>query len=165
MELKPIGRDAIPGALAKADRYRLLNDGVGAESICLDVLAVEPENQQALVALVLSITDQFHEGAGDLVLRARELLPRLDGEYERHYYAGIIAERRAKTKLAHGTMGAEEIAEGWLEEAMQHYEQAERHRPSDNDACILRWNTCARLLAQHQHSRTDVQGYAPALED
>jgi hypothetical protein len=165
MDMKPIGRDAIPAALAKADRYRLLNEAEGAESICLDVLAVDPDNQQALVALLLSITDQFAEGRTDRVTRARELLPRITGDYERHYYSGIIAERRAKAKLHSGAMGAGEVAAEWLREAMQHYEQAERLRPPDNDACILRWNTCARLLLEHEKDSADAQDYAPALED
>jgi hypothetical protein len=36
-ELKRISREAIPAALAKAERYRLINDPSSAESICLDI--------------------------------------------------------------------------------------------------------------------------------
>ncbi len=61
-ELKPISRDGIPEALSKAERYRLLNEPWQAESICHDVLAVEPEHQQAVVMLLLSLTDQFGKG-------------------------------------------------------------------------------------------------------
>lgn len=46
-ELKPLSKKAIPRAIEKADRYRLLNEPSDAESICLDVLAVDPENQRA----------------------------------------------------------------------------------------------------------------------
>ena len=56
-DFKPISPEAIPLALEKAERYRLLNDPAQAESICLDVLAVEPENQQALVMLLLALSD------------------------------------------------------------------------------------------------------------
>ena len=42
---KPISKDVIPSALAKAERYRLLNEPGEAESICLDVLQIEPDNQ------------------------------------------------------------------------------------------------------------------------
>jgi hypothetical protein len=38
---KPITRAAIPAAVEKAERYRLLNEPDGAESICLDVLALD----------------------------------------------------------------------------------------------------------------------------
>ena len=43
--LKPISPEAIPEALQKAERYRLLNEPAQAESLCQDVLAVEPNNQ------------------------------------------------------------------------------------------------------------------------
>ena len=58
-ELKPISRDAIPEALAKVERYRLLNEPWQAESICRDVLAIDPANQTAIILLVLSPADQF----------------------------------------------------------------------------------------------------------
>ena len=78
-ELKPLSTDAIPAALEKAQRYRLLNEAPEAESICLDVLACDPGNQDALVTLILSITDQFREdGLSQHVARAQELLPGLD---------------------------------------------------------------------------------------
>ena len=51
-ELKPLSTEAIPAALEKAERYRLLNEPGEAESICLDVLKADPENQQALITLV-----------------------------------------------------------------------------------------------------------------
>ncbi len=84
MQLKPISRDAIPAALQKAERYRLLNDSSAAESICLDVLQLEPDHQAALVMLLLSISDQF-DSDPEGVRRARAVLPRLKDEYKRHY--------------------------------------------------------------------------------
>src|SRR5262245_34062698 len=101
-ELKPLSKEALPRALEKAERYRLLNEAAEAESICQDVLAVEPGNQRALVTLLLARTDRFAEGHGSLE-PAREALSRLDGAYERAYYAGIICERRANAHLTHGT--------------------------------------------------------------
>ena len=38
----PSSKDAVPAALAKAERYRLLNEPGEAESICLDVLQIDP---------------------------------------------------------------------------------------------------------------------------
>ncbi len=62
-ELKSISVQSIPEALAKVERYRLLNEPVLAESICLDVLAIVPDHQQALISLLLARTDQFHSNA------------------------------------------------------------------------------------------------------
>src|SRR5438046_7517010 len=93
-EFKPISRDAVPAALEKAERYRLLNEPAQAESACRDVLAVDPENQRALVMLLLALTDQFSIGSSECFDEAQALVPKLQGEYERLYYSGIIWERR-----------------------------------------------------------------------
>src|SRR5688572_26035493 len=96
-DLKPLSRDAVPAALAKAERYRLLNEPGEAESICLDILQVEPGNEDAKVMLLLALTDQFlHDSSSRAVSRAGELAAGLSDEYERAYYAGIIRERVAK---------------------------------------------------------------------
>ncbi|HTG35940.1 MAG TPA: hypothetical protein VLB76_23685, partial [Thermoanaerobaculia bacterium] len=92
-ELKSITREAVPAALEKAHRYRLLNEPEQAVSICEDVLRVEPEDQEALTTLVLALTDLFHGIRPASPAQARALLSRLNGEYDRHYYAGLIAER------------------------------------------------------------------------
>ncbi len=152
-EPKPISREGVPMALRKAERYRVINDPSSAESICLDVLTVDPNNQQALVTLLLAMTDQFAEAPVQGVRRAREVLPRLDDEYKRAYYAGIICERCAKAELRSGALKSGEMAYHWLREAMDWYEKAEAQRPTGNDEAILRWNTCARLLARHDHLR------------
>jgi hypothetical protein len=166
MDLKPITRDGVPAALQKAERYRLLNDSSAAESICLDILQVDPENQAALVTLLLSISDQFAEELGDSVHRAREVLPRLKDDYKRAYYAGIICERRAKAHLHRSALGAADVAIEWFHEAMTWYERAEALRPAGNDESILRWNTCVRMLGRHEPSgRSGPRDYEPALED
>jgi hypothetical protein len=154
---KPITKDGIPAALQKAERYRVINDPTSAESICLDVLAVSPENQQALVTLLLAITDQFGEAPTEGVRRAREVLPRLQDEYKRTYYAGIICERCAKAQLRSGAPKSGEMAYHWLREAMSWYEKAESQRPPGNDEAILRWNTCGRLLARNPHLRPGAE--------
>jgi hypothetical protein len=163
MNLKPISREGIPAALHKAERYRLLNDSSAAESICLDILAVDAEDQQALVMLLLSITDQLPEDTGDAVKRAREVLPRLKDDYKRAYYAGIISERKAKAQLKRGGLGADSVAHDWFRDAMRWYEKAEVLRPSGNDEAILRWNTCARLLQRHEPSQPTREEFEPAL--
>ena len=99
LPLKPLSRGAIPAALAKAERYRLLNEPQEAESICLDVVEVEPDNQLALTLLLLALTDQFDEGGAQLAERAQRVLERLQSEYERAYYGALMSERRAKAHL------------------------------------------------------------------
>jgi len=149
-ELKALSKEAVPAALVKAERYRLLNEPAEAESICLDVLAVDPDNQQALVTLVLALTDQFADrGVTGAVGQARDMLPRLHSDYDRAYYAGIICERRAKVHLSESRPDSRTAAYGWLREAMSHYEAAEAVRPPGNDDAILRWNTCARTLLKN----------------
>jgi hypothetical protein len=160
--LKPMSREAIPAALAKAERYRLLNEPGDAESICLDVLQVEPENQDAMVMLLLALTDQFHvEASAKLVARAGELAARLADEYERAYYSGIVRERRAKAVLHGGRYGAEAMAVEWLREAMTEYERAEAVRPVQNDDALLRWNACARLLMELPETPADLNEPEP----
>jgi len=149
-ELKPLSPGAIPAALEKATRYRLLNEPGEAESICLDVLRTDPENQQALVILLLALTDRFDKGYGVSDTQAQDLLPRLRGEYERAYYAGIIGERKAKSHLHHGGPGAGFNAFELFREAMSWFEKAEKLRPAGNDDALLRWNTCARILARNK---------------
>ena len=164
MQLKPITHEAIPAALQKAERYRLLNDSSAAESICLDILEIDPTNQQALISLLLSITDQFSDEVADGVRRARELLPRLSSQYQRDYYAGIICERRARAQLHRGALGSSEVASEWFHEAMHWYETAEKTRPAGDDEAILRWNTCVRMLGKHERAHV-AHEYEPALED
>jgi hypothetical protein len=149
VELKPLSREAVPRALEKAERYRLLNEPLEAESICLDVLQADPDNQRALVTLVLALTDQFDEAFGEADLRLRETLPRLRDDYERAYYAGIACERRAKAELRKAGPGSGYAAYGSLQDAMRWFEQAEAIRPPGNDDARLRWNACARILDRH----------------
>ena len=148
-DLKPLSPGSVESALRKAVRYRLLNEPFEAESICRDVLEVEPENQDALTTLILSLTDQFTSECGARVSDATELLPRLHGEYRQEYYAGIICERRGEAYLRKLRAGVGPIAYDWLRKAMAHYERAEPVRPEANDDAILRWNTCARMIMKH----------------
>lgn len=144
--LKPLSREAIPAALEKAHRYRLLNEPLEAESICRDILEADPGNQDATTTLLLALTDQFDERPNPCLEQAREVLAKIRDEYSRTYHAGIVCERRAKVYLKRGGAHAGHNAYGWLKEAMEHYEKAAGIRPAGNDDAILRWNTCARIL-------------------
>ena len=145
-ELKPLSKEAIPAALDKAMRYRLLDEPGEAESICHDVLRIEPENQHALVILLLALTDRFGKGYAVGITQAQEVLPRLRDPYERAYYAGLVSERRAKAQLRQSGPGSGHAAYQLLREAMARYEKAEAIRPAGNDDALLRWNACARMI-------------------
>jgi hypothetical protein len=149
-DLKSLHKDAIPAALEKAERYRLLNEPGEAESICLDILHVDPQNQQAIVTLLLALTDRFTKGYGVSDTQIKELLGRIRDEYERAYYSGIFAERRAKAKLAQHTPGCRFQAYDLFREAMDWFEKAEATRPTGNDDALLRWNTCARIIERNK---------------
>jgi hypothetical protein len=151
-KLKSLSPGAVESALAKAERYRLLNEPGEAESICLDVLGIVPDHQAARITLLLALTDQFAEVTG-AHQHARALLPGLRHEYDRAYYGGIIAERRAKAQLARGGPGASVGVYEWLTEAMACYERAEAVRPPGNDDALLRWNACARFIERHPQLR------------
>ncbi len=155
VELKPISPEAIPSALEKVERYRLLNEPQDAESICRDVLRRDPENQAALVLLVLTLTDQFGENLQVAVNHAQELLPRIQDDYQRRYYGGVICERWATAQLDQGTPG--HVVYDWFSQALNLYEQAEAISSPGNDEPILRWNTCARIMKRNQQIKPKPQ--------
>jgi hypothetical protein len=143
--LKPISIASIPRALEKAERYRLLNEPEQAESICLDILDAEHNNQRALVTLVLALTDQFATvGASLSAHRAGDYLARLTDEYQRNYYGGIIRERQARAYLRGGMTRAS--AYDAFREAMEWFEKAAAIRPDGDDEALLRWNACVRTI-------------------
>ena len=161
-QLMQLAKAAVPAALEKALRYRLLNEPREAESICLDVLEIDPQNQSALITLLLARTDLIDVQQAAARERAEAVLPRLEGAYEQAYYEGLIVERWAKSQLGKGL--SVHAAAGWLRKAMRCYERArELSRDEDPDP-VLRWNTCARMLMEDAasepeppHLRHDVQ--------
>jgi hypothetical protein len=164
-ELKVISAEAIAVALAKAERYRLLNEPAQAESICQDILQIDSNNQQALVTLVLALTDQMETNA--TAQQAQKWLSRLTGEYERNYYAGIIAERLGRAYIRQQRPGFGFQAYECFREAMAYFETAETlQRPPDNDDAILRWNACARTLNNHPELRPrPEEAYEPIISE
>jgi hypothetical protein len=145
-ELKSLHKDAIAAALEKANRYRLLNEPGAAESICLDILQSEPDNQEALVMLVLAMSDRFGKDYSVGDTKIQNYISEIKDEYKRTYYNGIIYERRAKALLSKGASGYESNIYELLIQAMTWFEKAEAISPGGNDEAILRWNGCARIL-------------------
>jgi hypothetical protein len=149
-ELKSLHKEAVPAALEKAKHYRLLNEPGAAESICLDILQIEPDNQTALITLVLAMSDRFGKDYAISDSRIQDYLSQIHDDYERTYYTGIIYERRAKTALSRGTPGSEFTAYDLFRQAMNWFEKAEAVRPDGNDDVILRWNGCARIIMRNK---------------
>ena len=149
-DLKSISVESIPEALAKVERYRLLNEPTLAESICLDILGIVPDHQQALISLLLARTDQFQSQLP--ASAAQEVLARIKGDYEHEYYGGIIWERVGHTQIRQRA-GRGASAYYSLREAMAHYERAMDFASAGNDDAILRWNTCARVIMQNSEVR------------
>ena len=162
-EIKLISKESIPRTIAKAERYRLLNEPQEAESICRDILSVDPGNQEVLVMLLLAITDQFGKTNDVGIGQAKEIAGKLGTEYERAYYAGIISERWIKALLRGGTHSSH--ASGWFLEAMDYYQKAMALSPAGNDDAILRWNACVRFiernpdLRSHPEEPKDEEGF------
>ena len=156
-ELKKISPDGIPHALEKAERYRLLNDPQQAESICLDVLAVDSDNQDALRVLILSLPDQFTSSAGGNANDARRQISKLADEYERAYFTGLVYERETRAYLERKNVVRSAAYDGFRH-AMERYERPEELRPPRTVDAVLRWNSCVRAIererlepASHEH--------------
>ena len=147
--LKPISRESVDAALARAERYRLLNEPQEAESICRDILHIDPENREARVSLVLALTDQMHQDK-TAFSNASSLISEFSSPYDRAYYSGIAWERRAKAYYGAATKGHAGDVYNWLLKALHLFEQAEQVRPGGNDDAILRWNACVRFLDRHK---------------
>ena len=159
--LKTISPGSIPAALEKAERYRLLNDPEQAESICRDILAIEPGHQQALRVIILALTDQFGYGRGHGGVReTRAHIERLEDAYERAYYTGIVFEREARAFLERSAVAHATAYDGFRQ-AMDWYEQAEALRPSGNDDALLRWNSCVRTIAREGLRPTEAEPEQP----
>ena len=143
-QLKRISQAGIPEAVEKAELYRALNEPEEAESICRDILAIEPQHQLALRLLGLALTDQFTGGGDDRYRETEEIFKKLSDPYERLYYTGILQERRGKAQLNAGHLAVSLFP--LFEGALHQYAEAEKIRPAGNDDAILRWNRCVRLL-------------------
>ena len=140
----------------KANRYRLLNEPGAAESIYLDILAIQPDNQEAIKNLVLAMSDRFGKDYAVSDARINEYVAKLTDEYQRAYYTGIVYERRAKATLDKGGLQAYEL----FVQAMEWFERAESMRPEGNEEAVLRWNGCARIVNQN-----NLQPYVISASD
>ncbi len=161
-KLKPLHKSGIPRALKKVEQYRLLNEPLEAESICRDILAVEPDNESAIVEFILTLTDRFQEGVS--ANEANAMVSKLSDPFGKKYYKALVLERQGKAALKRGYPGCNYDAFEWLEEAMHIYEEADALSDADNDDAILRWNTCARIIQERNLGPRPKDDFIPALE-
>lgn len=165
LELKPLSKEGVEAAISKAEQYRLLNNPKLAESICLDVLRTDPENQKASVILLLALTDQFGQSSSKARSEALSIANKLKDEYSRVYYAGIVHERQGSAALDSGLPGSEFDAYEWFIEAMELYEKADKvHKVTSNDDPTLRWNTCVRIIQEYKLKLRPVEERTALLE-
>ena len=164
LELYRISASAIPAALVTARQYRSLLEPEQAESICLDILAVDPAHHQAQIILILALTDQFsHSGQMLDAKRVLKLVDALPEEYERQYYRGLVSERRGRAMLNESM--SRSFTWEYFREAMQWYAQAQTLRPENNDDAILRWNACLRTVRRERlQPRADRDEAHPDME-
>ena len=161
-KLKHISTSGIPEAIAKAELYRSLNEPEEAESICRDILAVEPQHQLALRLLGLAHTDQFTGGGSERFRETEEIFQLLADPYERLYYTGILYERSAKAQLKIGRPPRAVLT--LFELALRSFAEAEKIRPAGNDDAILRWNRCVRLLQNPTYGWEELEFEGVAFE-
>lgn len=149
LTLHDIHVDAIDSALAKARQYRSLLEPEIAESICLDILNIDENNQQALVIYILALTDQLHHTEKQSQIKLiQKTVVRLESDYERHYFTGILNERRARFLISQPM--SHSFAYDYFIEAIEAYQRAEKTSPENNDEAILRQNSCIRTIEKEK---------------
>ena len=147
-QLKKISEISVPSALEKAQRYRLLNEPSEAESICHDILEVDPKNNDAKVMLILSLSDQLGDRMSAFT-EAQVIVDTLTDDYDRSYFMGLLCERRARAHFRQSSMGCEHVAYDWFQDALKFFDEAAKRRPKGNDDSYFRWNAVVRTLEQH----------------
>lgn len=157
-QLKKIRTESIAAAVEKAEKYRDLNQPNEAESICRDILEINPDHAGALRTLGLTLTDQFEGMGKGRFQEAMTIFHRLSDDYERAFYSGIACERQAKSQLKSGRPLRSVLP--LFEQALTLYEEAERLRPEGRDDPILRWNSVVRILRSHsEHHDPGERGF------
>ena len=83
-------------------------------------------------------------------------MKKIDSQYCKSYYTGIIFERRARYHLKKGTLGFGPVAYEWFAKAMTEFENALKSCDPNNQDAVLRWNSCARF----RNGNASFQTYA-----
>lgn len=160
--LKKISKAAVPSGLEMAHRYRMLNEPSEAESICRDVLEIDPNNYDAQVTLLLSLSDQFSQRMS-VFEEAQSLVDALKKPYDRNYYSGVLCERRARAHTQQVSMGSGYVAYDWYQQALQYFDKAAKGRPKGNDKAYFRWNAVIRALKRNHALKPYPQNLEPQM--
>ncbi len=155
MKYHLIHKDSISTVLDKARQYRSLREPELAISICIDIFAVDVNNQDALVIYILALTDQYsHQHAKVQPKKIADTIARLESEFHRIYYTGIFLERKARALLKNPM--SQSFAYESLMEAVAKYEMAEKMAPKHCSDPILRYNSCLRTIEkEHLQPRAE----------
>ena len=148
MPYHTINKSSLPSVIAKAKQYRSLLEPDLAISICLDVFAVDQNNQEALVIYILSLTDLYSHDVKVDQEKILSAINRLNSDFERNYYIGLMHERKARSYL-NKHMSRSFAFEG-LQNAMEYYELAEKLQPEDICDANLRYNSCLRTIEKEK---------------
>jgi len=151
MELKlyDIHSEAIDLALDKARQYRSLLEPEIAESICLDILNIDSENQDVLVVYILSLLDQIPSPDKKVEVKTIErIVDKLNSSYQRFYYSGLLHERMARYMVTQAMSHA--FAYDYFHQALRCYHHARENSPEGNDEATLRWNSCIRTIEKEK---------------
>ena len=110
---------------------------------------MEPDHNEALIVLILAMSDNLDDGYRISDKRIEDLLEKLESDYERAYYTGLVAERRGLAKIRSQNPGSSYVAYECLTTAQRHFEEAIKLSHSTGGEATLRWNTCARLIERN----------------
>lgn len=144
MKYHKINKQYIDTALDKAHQYRSLLEPDLAISICLDIFAVDKNNQAALVIYILALTDEYSHNCKPQSQKIIEAIDRLTLEFHRLYYTGIFLERKARALLKQPM--SRSFAYSGLMKALEKYQLAEKLAPEHCSDPILRYNSCLRTI-------------------
>ena len=164
MTLKPLSPESIPMAIERATRYRLLNEPWHAESICHDILQTDSDNQEAIHILILALTDQFDTKFKKGMKEAESYVEKLEDDYLKKYSRGLVYERQGTAALKRQTPRSKYIAYDLIISAMKQYELADEIKPQNNEEAILRWNSCVRMINDHQLHAPDEEDVQHLLD-
>lgn len=149
LKLYNIRISAVAEALQKAQQYRSLLEPEIAESICLDALNIDPDNQAVLVVYILALLDQISRSENQSQIKTIErTIEQLTSQYQRYYYTGLLNERRARHLLTQAM--SHSFAYDYFIEALRFYQHAIDRCPEKNDEAILRWNSCIRTIEKEK---------------
>ena len=149
---------------AELARHGFIASPTSRSAQAADILATDPDNQGAIILLLLSLSDQFTDNIPENLDKAWSLLPRLKDDYLQAYYQGLLFERQARVYMRRASPGSGFSAYDLFCDAMRLYEKAARVRPPGNDEALLRWNTCARTIMSSRLQPRPIDDFRPMLE-